>query len=67
MIAPKVTGDQERWAEALMVHRQHGDRADVYIAERIASLVAAGDEAGVERWREIAARVWQLVDGGTLQ
>lgn len=50
-----------------MIHRQHGDRADVYTAERIASLVVAGDEAGVARRRSIAARLDQLTARGPLQ
>ncbi|MBB5698514.1 DUF6961 family protein [Sphingomonas yantingensis] len=52
-----MTPDEERWAEALMVERQHGDRAGEHIAERITALALAGDDAGVARWLEIAARL----------
>ncbi|WP_152616661.1 DUF6961 family protein [Sphingomonas sp. ERG5] len=55
-----MTPDRERWAEALAVERQHGDRAPAFIAERIAALALAGDIAGVARWKDIAARIDQL-------
>lgn len=52
-----MTPDEERWAEALMVERQHGSSAGEHIAERVTALALAGDEAGVARWLEIAARL----------
>lgn len=52
-----MTPDEERWAEALMVERQHGDTAGEHIAGRITALALAGDDAGVARWLEIAARL----------
>ena len=52
-----MTPDEERWAEALMVERQHGDRAGEHSAERITALALAGVDAGVARWLEIAARL----------
>jgi len=52
--------DQERWAEALAVERQHGEDAPRFIAERIGELALAGDMEGVKRWREIAARLDDL-------
>lgn len=55
-----MTPDQERWAEALAIERQHGERAPVFIAEQIGALALAGDEDGVERFRQIAARLDQL-------
>lgn len=55
-----MTPDDERWAEAAMVRHQHGDRAELWIAERMGVLAAAGDWAGVERFREIASRLDQL-------
>lgn len=55
-----MTPDHERWAEALAIERQHGDQAPVFVAERIGALALAGDEAGVERFRQIAARLDQL-------
>jgi hypothetical protein len=61
-----MTPDQERWAEALAIDRAHGLMAPAVIGERIRSLLLAGDQAGVARWREIAARYDQL-RGGTVQ
>lgn len=61
-----LTPEQERWAEALAVQRQHGERAGPFIAERIGALALAGDADGVARWREIAARLDQL-RAGTVQ
>lgn len=56
----------ERWAKALAIDRQHGPMAPAIIRERIRTLAQAGDEGGVDRWREIAARYDQL-QGGTVQ
>lgn len=61
-----MSPDQERWAEALAVDRQHGAMAPAIIEERIRTLALAGDEAGVTRWREIAERYEQL-QSGTMQ
>ena len=58
-----MTPDEERWAEALAIERQHGMMAPMYIAERISALALAGDFAGVRRFREIADRYDQLQDG----
>jgi hypothetical protein len=62
-----MTADQERWAEAAMVQRLHGDGASAHVADRIAALLLAGDQAGGERWCEIGARLAELSDGGTVQ
>ncbi|WP_294260787.1 hypothetical protein [uncultured Sphingomonas sp.] len=56
-----MTPDEERWAEALLIERQHGERAAMHVAKRIGALVLAGDEAGVTRWKEIALRLDRLL------
>ena len=61
-----MSPEEERWSEALAVDRQHGPMAPAIIEERIRTLALAGDEAGVKRWREIAARYDQL-QRGTVQ
>lgn len=61
-----MTPEQERWACALEMERQHGDRAPVFIAERIGALVLAGDSDGVERWRSIAHCLDSLRQGAKL-
>lgn len=58
------TDDQWRWAEALAIEKAHGARAAVFVAERIGALAVAGDEAGVERMKQIATRLDQLLAGG---
>ncbi|MEG3088933.1 DUF6961 family protein [Sphingomonas sp. PB4P5] len=58
-----MDADRERWAEALLVERQHGPRAPAFIAGRVAALVLAGDLQGVARWRAIAERYDQLTRG----
>lgn len=58
-----MTPDEERWAEATTIERIHGARAEAYIAERIATLTAAGNVAGANRFREIIHRHHQLVRG----
>ena len=55
-----MTEEQERWAEALAVRRLHGDRADIFAAERISELAQAGDNLGIARWKEIAHRLSKL-------
>lgn len=61
-----MTAEEERWAEALLALRIHGDRASDWIAQRVAAVARTGDEAGVARLLEIAARVDQL-SRGTVQ
>lgn len=56
--------DRELWAAANMVMRRHGERAPVFVAERIGSLALVGDTAGVEAWKAIAARMEQLGPNG---
>jgi hypothetical protein len=49
--------DWELWACAAWVEREHGDRAPVFVAERIGALALAGDADGVEAWRGVARRM----------
>ena len=58
-----MTLDEERWAGALAIERTKGGETDLFIAERIAALAAAGDEMGVKRFRDIACRLNQLCSG----
>lgn len=61
-----LTPEQELWACALLIERQHGDNADDHIAERVRSLALAGDKAGIDRWMAIAACLDKLRDGGPM-
>ena len=48
----------------MAVQRIHGDKAELHVAERIGALALAGDVDGIERWREIASRLDQLLRPG---
>lgn len=61
-----LTDDRHLWACALAVEKQHGDKADEHVAERVRSLALAGDKAGIDRWVAIAACLDKLRDGGPL-
>jgi hypothetical protein len=50
-----------------MVQRLHGDSSQAHVAERIADLLLKGDQAGVERWCEIGARLAGLLGPGAVQ
>jgi hypothetical protein len=56
-----MTPDQERWAEALAIDCQYGGDAPRHVAERIGALALEGDLAGLARWRQIAARLDQML------
>jgi hypothetical protein len=53
--------DAERLAEAGQVLSTHGDRAPLFIAERIGALAQQGDDAGVQRWKDIARMLAHLM------
>lgn len=55
-----MISDRELWACASHVLQQHGDRAPVFVAERIGALALVGDEAGVATWKAIAVRMDRL-------
>lgn len=59
----RMTPDQERWAEALQIERMYGNRAPLWIAERIGALALENNVAGVQRFREIAAKFELLLAG----
>ena len=42
-----TTPEEERWAEALAMVREHGEGAALHVVERVATLSLAGDKAGV--------------------
>ncbi len=55
--------DWELWACAAHVERQHGERAPLFVAERIGALALAGDIDGVEAGEAVAARLARLRSG----
>lgn len=48
--------DQELWACALWVEKNHGDDGPAYIGEQVKRLALEGDEAGIATWLGIADR-----------
>lgn len=58
----RVNRGDESLAIALLVEREHGEEGHVYIAEQIGRLALEDDEAGVDRWREIAAAYYSLTE-----
>lgn len=58
-----MTPEQERWAEALALERIYGTDAPLFVATRVGALLEAGDMAGVERFRQIATCMNQMLEG----
>ena len=52
-----MTPEQERWAEALAVHRMYGEKAAAHVADRIGALAIVGNQDGIDRWKAIARRL----------
>lgn len=52
-----LTEERHLWACALAVEKHHGAGAPRFVAARIGALALAGDRAGVERWKAIAAKM----------
>ena len=59
-----MTDEQQLWASALALERQHGAGAEMFAAKRVQQLTEQGDQAGAEIWKAIAARLVQLRSGG---
>jgi|TARA_R100000501_G_C2625328_1_gene118749 hypothetical protein len=45
-----ITRDQELWALALWVEREHVENGDRFITERVLHFEATGETAGGELW-----------------
>jgi hypothetical protein len=66
--ADLLIGDRELWACANTILTLHGDRAQVFVAERIGAMAMLGDQAGVDAWKAVAHRMDQLMrSGGPIQ
>ena len=55
-----VTREQELWALALWVEREHGDDGEWFIAERMLHFQAEDNEDAVCLWNDVAVRFVQL-------
>ena len=52
--------DQELWAVALWVEKNHGDQGTTYISGQVERLTSVNDDSGVAMWREVADRFERL-------
>lgn len=57
-----LTRDQELWAAALWVERNHGDNGLDHIAFEVERLTSEGDDFGVAAWKDIEVCYRQLRD-----
>jgi hypothetical protein len=51
-----MNAEQELWALALWVEKQHGINGPEHIAEQVTRLAEEGDFEGVALWRKVAER-----------
>lgn len=59
----RMTRDEELWGMALMMLRQHDDKASSEVAGRIARLAHHGEDGGVALWQAVAHRLDDLIAG----
>ena len=55
-----ITREQEIWAMALWVDREHGEDAEECIAGKVLHFEHLGDEGGQKLWMQVARRYLQL-------
>jgi len=55
-----VSREQELWAMALWVDREHGDQGERFIAERVLFFDAQSDAGGKQLWMDVARRYVEL-------
>lgn len=57
-----ITREQEIWAMALWVDREHGEDAERFIAEKVLHFEETGDTGGKDLWMQVARRYVELRD-----
>lgn len=62
-----MDADHENWAIASTLLIKYSDDAPLHIAARMGELAMAEDADGIERWKDIARCVDQLMHRGTTQ
>lgn len=55
-----MTSDDDIYAEAEAIAREHGDGASRFVAERTVALSLVGHQEGVHRYRRIAAALDEI-------
>lgn len=61
------TREQEAWAVALWVDREHGEEAEQFIAGKVLHFVEQSDDGGRNLWEEVARRYLQLCEAQTAE
>ena len=56
----RVTRDQELWAMALWIDREHGEEGERFITERVRHFDAIKDEGGKQLWMDVARKFVEL-------
>jgi hypothetical protein len=62
-----ISREQEIWAVALWVDREHGEEAEQFIAEKILHVEDLGDLGGRDLWSQVARRYVELRDALTAE
>ncbi|RYY26119.1 MAG: hypothetical protein EOP62_11615 [Sphingomonadales bacterium] len=58
-----MSRDEELWGVAIALLARFGDDTARHAAERLGAAAVLADETGITLWREIAARISQLMCG----
>ncbi|MBX7514906.1 hypothetical protein K3179_10170 [Qipengyuania sp. GH38] len=62
-----ITREQEIWAMALWVDREHGEDAEQFIAGRVLHFESVDDPGGQNLWMQVARRYVELRDALTAE
>ena len=62
-----ISREQEIWAMALWVDREHGEEAEQFIAGKVLHFEEQGDHGGRELWLQVARRYVDLRDALTAE
>jgi hypothetical protein len=62
-----MDADHENWAIACTLLTKHGNDTPLHIAARMGELAMVEDVDGIQRWKEIARCVEQLMRRGIAQ
>ncbi|WP_412071338.1 DUF6961 family protein [Qipengyuania sp. SS22] len=63
----RITREQEIWAMALWVDREHGEDAEEFIAEKVLQFEHRGETGGKDLWMQVARRYVELRDALTAE
>lgn len=62
-----ISRDQELWAMALWVDREHGEEAEEFLAGKVLHFEETGYAGGKELWMEVARRYVEPWDALTAE